>query len=55
MCVELSVSVLVLLALMMSGLYVLVLMELGLQYHQIFLLVFVMLPHGALGMFDFIF
>ena len=50
-CAELSILVLALLVLMMSGLYVSVLMELCLQCHQIFSLIFAMLPHGALGMF----
>ena len=46
---------LVLLLLMMFGLYVLVLKELKLQCHQIFSLISVMLPHGDLEMFDFLF
>ena len=52
---DLRVSTLSLLVLMMSRLYMSVLLELGLQCLQIFSLIFVMLPHGALGMFDFLF
>ena len=46
---------LALLVLIMSWWYVSVMLELGLQYHQIFLLIFLLLLHGALGMFDFLF
>ena len=53
--VELNIFLLALLVLMMFWLYLSVLMQLDLHWHQIFLLIFVRLPHGFLGMFDSLF
>ena len=48
MYVDISVSVLALLVMMMSRLYMLVLLELVLQCHQIFSLIFVIFPMALL-------